>query len=87
AAPRSNLLVLAGAGRGKSRVLVQRMAWLLSVENYSPYSILAVTFTNKASSLMLHSIGQLMWTSQGGMWVWTFHCLAHRMMLAHHMDA
>lgn len=77
AAPRSNLLVLAGAGSGKTRVLVHRIAWLMSVENCSPYSIMAVTFTNKAAAEMRHRIGQLMGTSQGGMWVGTFHGLAH----------
>ena len=87
AAPRSNLLVLAGAGSGKTRVLVHRIAWLMSVENCSPYSIMAVTFTNKAAAEMRHRIGQLRGTSQGGMWVGTFHGLAHRLLRAHHMDA
>lgn len=87
AAPRSNLLVLAGAGSGKTRVLVHRIARLMSVENCSPYSIMAVTFTNKAAAEMRHRIGQLMGTSRGGMWVGTFHGLAHRLLRAHHMDA
>ncbi|QCR37548.1 DNA helicase II [Nissabacter sp. SGAir0207] len=87
AAPRSNLLVLAGAGSGKTRVLVHRIAWLLSVENCSPYSIMAVTFTNKAAAEMRHRIEHLIGTSQGGMWIGTFHGLAHRLLRAHHMDA
>lgn len=87
AAPRSNLLVLAGAGSGKTRVLVHRIAWLLSVENCSPYSIMAVTFTNKAAAEMRHRIEHLIGTSQGGMWIGTFHGLAHRLLRAHHLDA
>ncbi|VFS29923.1 DNA helicase II [Escherichia coli] len=79
--------LLAGAGSGKTRVLVHRIAWLMSVENCSPYSIMTVTFTNKAAAEMRHRIGQLMGTSQGGMWVGTFHGLAHRLLRAHHMDA
>ncbi|AYH49862.1 MULTISPECIES: DNA helicase II [Dickeya] len=87
AAARSNMLVLAGAGSGKTRVLVHRIAWLLTVENCSPYSIMAVTFTNKAAAEMRHRIDQLLGTSQGGMWIGTFHGLAHRLLRAHHLDA
>lgn len=66
---------------------MHRIARLLSVENCSPYSIMAVTFTNKAAAEMRHRIGQLMGTTQGGMWVGTFHGLAHRLLRAHHLDA
>ncbi|MGL6116431.1 DNA helicase II, partial [Plesiomonas sp.] len=87
AAPRRNLLVLAGAGSGKTRVLVHRIAWLMQVEHCSPYSILAVTFTNKAAAEMRHRIEQLIGTMQGGMWIGTFHGIAHRLLRAHHLDA
>ncbi len=84
-APHGNMLVLAGAGSGKTRVLVHRIAWLLS-QNASAYSILAVTFTNKAAAEMRHRIAQLP-DSANGMWIGTFHGLAHRLLRAHHMDA
>ncbi|MDC9620965.1 DNA helicase II [Xenorhabdus sp. XENO-7] len=87
AASRTNMLVLAGAGSGKTRVLVHRIAWLLSVENASPFSIMAVTFTNKAAAEMRHRIENLIGTSQGGMWIGTFHSLAHRLLRFHHLDA
>ncbi|MGN0902642.1 MAG: UvrD-helicase domain-containing protein, partial [Succinivibrio sp.] len=51
-APRSNMLIVAGAGTGKTRVLVSRIAWLLLVENIPSRSIMAVTFTNKAAMEM-----------------------------------
>ncbi len=87
AAPRSNLLVLAGAGSGKTRVLVHRIAWLMTVERCSPYSIMAVTFTNKAAAEMRHRIEEVVGTGQGGMWIGTFHGLAHRLLRAHPLDA
>ncbi|MGP4123859.1 MAG: DNA helicase II [Sodalis sp. (in: enterobacteria)] len=87
AASHGNLLVLAGAGSGKTRVLVHRIAWLLSVENCSPYSVMAVTFTNKAAAEMRHRIEHLVGTCQNGMWNGTFHGLAHRLLRAHYQDA
>ena len=85
-APQSNLLVLAGAGSGKTRVLVHRIAWLMQVEQVSPFSILAVTFTNKAAREMRGRIEELLGTSIRGMWVGTFHGLAHRLLKQHWQD-
>ena len=73
-----NLLVLAGAGSGKTRVLVHRIAWLIQMEGVSPHGILAVTFTNKAANEMRLRIEELLERPAGGMWVGTFHGLAHR---------
>src|SRR5450830_1195702 len=87
AAPVGRQLVLAGAGSGKTRVLVHRIAWLIQVENASPHSILSVTFTNKAAAEMRHRIEQLMGISPAGMWVGTFHGLAHRLLRAHWQEA
>jgi DNA helicase-2/ATP-dependent DNA helicase PcrA len=86
AAP-GNLLVLAGAGSGKTRVLVHRIAWLIQVERATPWSILAVTFTNKAAHEMRERIEHLLGQPLGGMWVGTFHGLAHRFLRAHWQDA
>ncbi len=86
-APRSNLLILAGAGSGKTRVLVHRIAWLLSVENCSPDSIMAVTFTKKAAEEMRQRIKYLIGTGQGDMWIGTFHGLAHRLLRTHYIEA
>lgn len=83
----SNLLVLAGAGSGKTRVLVHRIAWLIEAEQLSPYSILAVTFTNKAAREMRGRIESLLNVNVHGMWVGTFHGLAHRLLRAHWQDA
>jgi DNA helicase-2/ATP-dependent DNA helicase PcrA len=86
-APPGPVLVLAGAGSGKTRVLVHRIAWLLAVENVSPYGVLAVTFTNKAAGEMRGRIEQMLGMPVGGMWVGTFHGLAHRLLRAHWQDA
>jgi DNA helicase-2/ATP-dependent DNA helicase PcrA len=82
-----NRLVLAGAGSGKTRVLVHRIAWLIRVEGVAPWSILAVTFTNKAAREMKGRIEEILATPIGGMWVGTFHGLAHRFLRAHWQDA
>ena len=87
AAPLSNALVLTGAGSGKTRVLVHRIAWLMEVENIAPFSILAVTFTNKAAKEMRGRIESLMGRSLHNMWIGTFHGLAHRLLRAHHAEA
>lgn len=82
-----NLLVLAGAGSGKTRVLVHRIAWLIQVEGVSPMGILAVTFTNKAANEMRARIEELLERPIGGMWVGTFHGLANRLLRAHWKEA
>lgn len=86
-APPEHMLVLAGAGSGKTRVLVHRIAWLNQVEGVSPYNIFAVTFTNKAAAEMRQRVEQLQGHSASGMWVGTFHGLAHRLLRNHWKEA
>ncbi|MEE8118909.1 MAG: DNA helicase II [Gammaproteobacteria bacterium] len=81
------LLVLAGAGSGKTRVLTHRIAWLIQVQNVSPYSVLAVTFTNKAADEMRSRIEEFVGSSTGAMWVGTFHAIAHRLLRQHWREA
>ena len=83
ASPLGSALVLAGAGSGKTRVLVHRVAWLIQVEGASPNSILAVTFTNKAAAEMRSRIETLLGLPSGAMWLGTFHGLAHRLLRIH----
>jgi len=85
-APTVPLLILAGAGSGKTRVLTHLVGWLVQVENVSPFGILAVTFTNKAAGEMRTRIEQLLGTPAAGMWVGTFHGLAHRLLRVHWRD-
>jgi DNA helicase-2/ATP-dependent DNA helicase PcrA len=86
-APLGAALVLAGAGSGKTRVLVHRVAWLIQVEGASPNSILAVTFTNKAAAEMRSRVETLLGLPSGAMWLGTFHGLAHRLLRIHWREA
>src|SRR5271169_3924021 len=87
ASPLGAALVLAGAGSGKTRVLVHRIAWLVQVEGASPNAILAVTFTNKAAGEMRHRIETLLGIPGASMWIGTFHGLAHRLLRRHWREA
>ena len=81
------LLVIAGAGSGKTRVLTHRAAWLIDVEGVSPQGLLAVTFTNKAAAEMRGRIESLLNVPVQHLWVGTFHGLAHRLLRRHWQDA
>lgn len=86
-APLGNSLVLAGAGSGKTTVLVNRIAWLIEKENISPHGILAVTFTNKAAGEMRARLNSILATPVVGLWVGTFHGLCHRLLRRHYKEA
>jgi len=86
-APLNHALVVAGAGSGKTRVLVHRIAWLVDVEGVSSHGILAVTFTNKAAAELRARTEALLNVSARSMWVGTFHGLAHRLLRMHWAEA
>jgi DNA helicase-2/ATP-dependent DNA helicase PcrA len=86
-APLGPVLVLAGAGSGKTRVLTHRIIWVIQAEGASPHSILAVTFTNKAAAEMRGRVEQLLGVPSGGMWIGTFHGIAHRLLRLHWREA
>jgi DNA helicase-2/ATP-dependent DNA helicase PcrA len=86
-APSQAMLVLAGAGSGKTRVLVHRIAWQIQVEGVSAQGILAVTFTNKAAREMRGRIENLLKVPAHTMWIGTFHGIAHRLLRRHAKDA
>src|SRR6056300_441917 len=82
-----SLLVLAGAGSGKTRVLVHRIAWNVEAMGLNPSTIMAVTFTNKAAQEMQSRIQELLQSPAGDMWCGTFHGLAHRTLKRFHKEA
>ncbi|UNK42799.1 DNA helicase II [Luteimonas sp. S4-F44] len=86
-APDSHYLVLAGAGSGKTRVLTHRIAWLNEVVGVPAYGVFAVTFTNKAAAEMRHRVDAQLRNGARGMWIGTFHGLAHRLLRLHWQDA
>jgi DNA helicase-2/ATP-dependent DNA helicase PcrA len=85
--PEASSLVLAGAGSGKTRVLVHRIAWLMKAEEIPPHGILSVTFTNKAAMEMRGRIERLLDLNARELWMGTFHGLAHRLLRRHARDA
>ncbi|QJC32064.1 AAA family ATPase [Enterobacteriaceae endosymbiont of Donacia versicolorea] len=85
---RKNLLILAGAGSGKTLVLIRRIAWLIHKENCSPKSILAVTFTNKAALELKKRIKILLNNNQkNNIWIGTFHSFAYYLLRIHYLEA
>ncbi len=78
--PRGPLLIVAGAGSGKTRVLTHRIAWLIADQEISPFEILAITFTNKAADEMRQRVAQLVGPVAERMWVSTFHAACVRML-------
>jgi ATP-dependent DNA helicase UvrD (EC 3.6.1.-) len=86
-APPAHRLVLAGAGSGKTRVLIHRIGWLVAAESVSPHSVLAVTFTNKAAGEMRGRLEGLLDVPVRALWVGTFHGIAHRMLRLHWREA
>lgn len=81
--PLKNTLILAGAGSGKTRVLVNRIAWLVEQQMLNLSQVMAVTFTNKAASEMKHRLKQLLPHVPFDWWVGTFHGLCHRFLRQH----
>ncbi|MCI7218020.1 ATP-dependent helicase [Parafannyhessea umbonata] len=77
---RGPLLVLAGAGSGKTRVLTYRIAHMIADEGVRPWQVLAITFTNKAAAEMRERLGKVLPGGTRGMWICTFHAMCVRML-------
>lgn len=82
-----NILVLAGAGSGKTKVLVHRIAWIIETKKNLSNSIMAVTFTNKAAMELKHRIKKITNNKKNSIWIGTFHSLSHRLLRIHYLEA
>ena len=85
-APAQNLLILAGAGSGKTRVLIHRIAWLIETNAVAPHQVLAVTFTNKAATEMKNRAQKILNYPIKNMWIGTFHGIANRLLRTHYEE-
>lgn len=85
--PDESALILAGAGSGKTRVLITRIAYLIEQRRVSPAGVLAVTFTNKAAREMTTRLSAMLPIDTRGMWIGTFHGLCNRFLRMHHREA
>lgn len=82
-----SILVLAGAGSGKTKVLTTRIVWLIKTQELAMHEVLAVTFTNKAAKEMMSRVAGMLAVDTKYMWIGTFHSIALRLLTKHHVDA
>ena len=82
------ILILAGAGSGKTRVITNKIAYLIEEKNVNPYNILAITFTNKAAKEMLSRVEEMIGEDSRRVWISTFHAFCSKVLRieAHHLD-
>ncbi len=82
-----SMLVLAGAGSGKTKVLTTRIVWLINEQQLKEHEVLAVTFSNKAAKEMLNRVSSQLSVNTRLMWIGTFHSISLRLLTKHHKEA